>query len=99
MMACLYRWPRELGVAMSGYYAAVTWTPPGAVIHSDSGTPRRVLGVHRPATASGVLPSMGGIAHCFENAVVESFSLQYAGQTARPAPVETRIELNNAIFE
>ncbi len=51
-----------------------TRTPPvGAVIHSDRGVQFGSWVFTDRAKASGLLPSMGSIADCFDNAMIESF--------------------------
>jgi transposase InsO family protein len=44
----------------------------GAIIHSDQGVQRRVVGLHRPGQ-SGLVPSMGGVGDCFDNSMIEAF--------------------------
>jgi transposase InsO family protein len=51
------------------------------------------------AKASGLLPSMGSIADCFDNAVIESFWSRMQVELLDRRRWKTRIELANAIFE
>ena len=46
---------------------------PGALIHSDHGTQFTSWAFTHRALDSGLVPSMGSIGDCFDNAVVESF--------------------------
>jgi putative transposase len=75
-------------------------TPPaGAVIHSDRGTQFGSWAFTDRAKASGLLPSMGSIADCFDNAVIESFWSRMQVELLDRRRWKTRIELANAIFE
>ena len=75
-------------------------TPPaGAVIHSDRGTRFGSWAFTDRAKASGLLPSMGSIAECFDNAVIESFWSRMQVELLDRRRWKTRIELANAIFE
>ena len=47
--------------------------PDGTVIHSDQGTQFTSWAFTRRAIDSGLLPSMGSVGDCFDNAVMESF--------------------------
>src|SRR6266536_2267690 len=47
--------------------------PSGTLIHSDHGTQFTSWAFTERAKRSGLLPSMGSIGDCFDNAVVESF--------------------------
>ena len=75
-------------------------TPPaGAVIHSDRGTQFGSWAFTDRAKASGLLPSMGSIADCYDNAVIESFWSRMQVELLDRRRWKTRIELANAIFE
>lgn len=45
----------------------------GTIIHSDQGTQFTSWAFTRRAIESGLLPSMGSVGDCFDNAVIESF--------------------------
>jgi putative transposase len=56
-----------LGMAIEGR------RPDGTVIHSDQGTGFTSWAFTRRALDSGLLPSMGSVGSCFDNAMIESF--------------------------
>jgi transposase InsO family protein/transposase-like protein len=72
---------------------------PGALIHSDHGTQFTSWAFTERAKASGLVPSMGSIGDCFDNAVVESFWARMQVELLNRQRWRTRIELANAIFE
>ena len=51
------------------------------------------------ARASGLLPSMGSIGGCYDNAVIESFWGRVQTELLNRQRWHTRIELANALFE
>jgi transposase InsO family protein len=53
----------------------------------------------RRALDSGLLPSMGSIGDCFDNAVIESFWSRMQVELLDRKRWRTRVELANAIFE
>jgi transposase InsO family protein len=69
------------------------------VIHSDHGTPFTSWAFTQRAKASGLLPSMGSIGDCYDNAVIESFWGRMQTELLNRKRWRTRIELANAIFE
>jgi putative transposase len=71
------------------------------VIHSDQGTQGQFTSwaFTRRALDSGLLPSMGSIGDCFENAVIESFWSRMQVELLDRKRWRTRVELANAIFE
>jgi transposase InsO family protein len=69
------------------------------VIHSDQGTPFTSWAFTRRALDSGLLPSMGSIGDCFDNAVIESFWSRMQVELLDRKRWSTRVELANAIFE
>jgi putative transposase len=73
--------------------------PPGAVIHSDRGVQFGSWAFTARAKASGLVPSMGSIADCFDNAMVESFWSRMQVEVLNRKRWRTRIELANAMFE
>jgi len=83
-----------LGMAIEGRRPA-----PGAAIHSDHGTQFTSWAFTRRAVDSGLVPSMGSIGDCFDNAVVESFWARMQVELLNRRRWRTRVELANAIFE
>jgi putative transposase len=69
------------------------------VIHSDQGTQFTSWAFTRRALDSGLLPSMGSIGDCFDNAVIESFWSRMQVELLDRKRWRTRVELANAIFE
>lgn len=73
--------------------------PNGTVIHSDQGTQFTSWAFTHRARQSGLVPSMGSIGDCFDNAVVEAFWGRMQVELLNRQRWRTRIELANAIFE
>lgn len=72
---------------------------PGTVIHSDHGVQGGSWALTGRTKQSGLIPSMGSIGDCYDNAVIESFwSRMQVGLPNRRC-WRTRLELANAIFE
>jgi transposase InsO family protein len=71
----------------------------GTVIHPDHGTQFTSWAFTRRAQESGLVPSMGSIGDCFDNAVIESFWGRMQVELLNRHKWKTRIELANAIFE
>ena len=71
----------------------------GTVIHSDQGTQFTSWAFTQRAIDSGLVPSMGSIGDCFDNAVIESFWSRMQVELLDRARWRTRLELANAIFE
>jgi transposase InsO family protein len=69
------------------------------VIHSDQGTQFTSWAFTRRAVDSGLLPSMGSVGDCYDNAMVESFWSRMQVELLDRQRWRTRIELANAIFE
>jgi transposase InsO family protein len=69
------------------------------VIHSDQGTQFTSWAFTRRAIDSGLLPSMGSVGDCFDNAVIESFWSRMQVELLDRQRWRTRVELANAIFE
>jgi putative transposase len=69
------------------------------VIHSDQGTQFTSWAFTRRAIDSGLLPSMGSIGDCYDNAVIESFWSRMRVELLDRRRWRTRVELANAIFE
>jgi putative transposase len=69
------------------------------IIHSDQGTQFTSWAFTRRAVDSGVLPSMGSVGDCFDNALMESFWSRMQVELLDRKRWRTRVELANAIFE
>ena len=69
------------------------------VIHSDQGTQFTSWALTRRAIDSGLLPSMGSIGDCYDNAMIESFWSRMQVELLDRKRWKTRVELANAIFE
>jgi transposase InsO family protein len=82
-----------LGMAIEGR------RPDGTVIHSDQGTQFTSWAFTRRALDSGLLPSMGSVGSCFDNAMIESFWSRMQVELLDRRTWRTRVELANAIFE
>ncbi len=74
-------------------------SPEGTVIHSDQGTQFTSWAFTRRALDSGLVPSMGSVGSCFDNAMIESFWSRMQVALLDRRPWRTRVELANAIFE
>ena len=74
-------------------------TPVGTVIHSDQGAQFTSWAFTHRARESGLVPSMGSVGDCFDNAVVEAFWARMQVELLNRRRWRTRIELANAIFE
>ncbi len=73
---------------------------PGAtIIHSDHGVQFTSWAFTDRAKRSGLVPSMGSIGDCYDNAVIESFWGRMQTELLNRQRWKTRIELANAIFE
>ncbi len=82
-----------LGMAIEGR------RPDRTVIHSDQGTQFTSWAFTRRALDSGLLPSMGSVGSCFDNAMIESFWSRMQVELLDRRIWRTRVELANAIFE
>jgi putative transposase len=71
----------------------------GTVIHSDHGTQFSSWAFTQRAINSGLVPSMGSIGDCFDNAVIESFWSRVQVELLNRKGWRTRVELSNALFE
>ncbi len=72
---------------------------PGTVIHSDQGTQFASWAFTQRAYESELVPSMGTVGDCFDNAMMESFWARMQVELLDRRRWRTRIELANAIFE
>ncbi len=73
--------------------------PAGTIIHSDHGVQFGSWAFTTRAKASGLVPSMGSIGDCYDNAVIESFWSRMQVELLDRRRWPTRLELANAIFE
>lgn len=71
----------------------------GTLIHSDHGVQFTSWAFTRRAQESGLVPSMGSIGDCYDNAVIESFWGRMQTELLNRRTWRTRIDLANAIFE
>jgi transposase InsO family protein len=72
---------------------------PGALIRSDQGTQFASWVFTDRARASGLVPSMGSVGDCYDNAMIESFWSRMQVELLDRHRWRTRMELANAIFE
>jgi putative transposase len=72
---------------------------PGAPIHSDHGAQFTSWAFTSRSLASGLVPSMGSVGDCFDNAVIESFWSRVQVELLDRRRWKTRVELANALFE
>jgi putative transposase len=73
--------------------------PANTVIHSDQGTQFTSWAFTRRALDSGLLPSMGAVESCYDNATIESFWSRMQVELLDRRIWRTRVELANAIVE
>lgn len=71
----------------------------GGIIHSDHGVQFTSWAFTKRARDSGLVPSMGSIGDCYDNAMIESFWGRMQVELLDRQKWNTRIELANAIFE
>jgi putative transposase len=71
----------------------------GTVIHSDHGTQFTAWTFSDRAKKSGLLPSMGSVGDCYDNAMIEAFWSRMQVELLDTRRWKTRVELANAIFE
>lgn len=71
----------------------------GGIIHSDQGVQFASWAFTQRARDSGLVPSMGSIGDCFDNAMMESFCCRMQVELLDRQRWRTRLELANAIFE
>lgn len=69
------------------------------MIHSDQGTQFTAWAFTHRARQSGLLPSMGSVGDCFDNAVIESFWGRMQTELLNRKRWNTRVELASAMFE
>jgi transposase InsO family protein len=71
----------------------------GTVIHSDQGTQFTSWAFTRRVIDSGLVPSMGSLGDCYDNAMMESFWSRMQVELLDRKSWRMRVELANAIFE
>lgn len=71
----------------------------GVVIHSDHGAQYTSWAFTDRARTSGLLPSMGSIGDCYDDAMIESFWGRVQTELLNRQRWRTRLELANALFE
>jgi transposase InsO family protein len=69
------------------------------VIHSDHGTQFTSWAFTERARQSGLVPSMGSIGDCYDNAMIEAFWSRMQVELLDTRRWKTRVELANAILE
>ena len=69
------------------------------VIHSDQGAQFTSWTFTQRAIDSGLVPSMGSVGNCYDNAMIESFWSRMQVELLDRKRWNTRVELANAIFE
>jgi transposase InsO family protein len=69
------------------------------IIHSDHGTPFTAWAFTDRARRSGLVPSMGSVGDCYDNAMIEAFWSRMQVELLDTRRWRTRVELANAIFE
>ncbi len=69
------------------------------VIHSDQGTQYGSWAFTRRAQDAGLLPSMGAVGTCYDNALMESFWSRVQVELLDRQAWSTRLELATALFE
>ncbi|MDH6246471.1 putative transposase [Mycobacterium sp. OTB74] len=72
---------------------------PGLRCHSDAGSQFTSWAFTDRAKRSGLVPSMGSIGDCYDNAMIESFWGRMQTELLNRKKWKTRIELANAIFD
>ncbi|WP_184778420.1 IS3 family transposase [Amycolatopsis jiangsuensis] len=71
----------------------------GTIIHSDQGVQYGSWAFTKRAKDSGLVPSMGSVGDCYDNAMMESFWSRMQVELLDRHRWRTRVELANAIFE
>jgi Integrase core domain len=71
----------------------------GTLIYSDQGVQFTSWAFSQRVKASGLVPSMGGVGACYDNAMIESFWSRMQIELLDRRRWRTRQELANAIFE
>jgi transposase InsO family protein len=74
-------------------------TPTAGIIHSDQGVQFASWAFTHRAKQSGLVPSMGSVGDCYDNAMIEAFWSRMQVELLDRQRWRTRIELANAIFD
>jgi transposase InsO family protein len=69
------------------------------ILHSDHGSQFTSWAFGRRLVDAGIVPSMGSIGDCYDNAMIESFWGRMQTELLNRKRWKTRIELANAIFD
>jgi putative transposase len=72
---------------------------PGLIHHSDHGCQYTSLAFGQQLRAAGIVPSMGSVGDCYDNAVVESFFSTLKVELLGRRPWPTRVAARLATFE
>jgi len=87
-------------LVMNALGMAISQRNPGqTIIRSDQGTQFTSWAFTQRAVDSGLLPSMGAVGVCYDNAMIESFWSRMQVELLDRKRWRTRVELANAIFE
>jgi transposase InsO family protein len=73
--------------------------PTGAIVHSDQGVQFASWAFTQRARDSGLVPSMGSVGDCYDNAMIEAFWSRMQVELLDRQRWHTRVELATAIFE
>jgi transposase InsO family protein len=92
---------QETALVTNALGMAITNRQPGddTVIHSDQGTQYTSWAFTQRVVDSGLLPSMGSVADCYDNSMTESFWSRVQVELFDRKRWNTRIELATALFE
>ena len=71
----------------------------GTILHSDHGAQFTSWAFTERARQSGLVPSMGSVGDCYDNALIEAFWSRMQVELLDTRRWKTRVELANAIFE
>jgi putative transposase len=71
----------------------------GTLIHSDQGVQFASSAFPQRAKDSGLVPSMGSVGDCYDNAMMEAFWSPMQVELLDRQRWRTRVELANAIFD
>jgi putative transposase len=72
---------------------------PGSIVHSDHGVRFTSWALTDRAERCGLVPSMGSIGACYDDAMIESFWGRMQTELLNRKGWKTRIELAHAIFD
>jgi len=73
--------------------------PKGVIHHSDHGSKCTSIGFEGRCRRAGILPSMGSVADCFDNALCESFLSTLECELIDRHRFSTRAEAQRAVFD